>query len=494
MPMFYTQLGSMNYSGSFEPSISQQLNLSNTGVGPSPFQVSGGGSDGGTAVFDALIGEKFYKAILKSIDPATVRFYRQQGWPDSLLYSLFVERLEFSFNPMPDDPKLNDNLGKLLSLDGVEYVAADIKNHLKEAYAHKGFVAFCRSQGRDTPEKTAGEELEKAISFLQKALVCTEDKIIVDNDPDNPHRYLLFRFIVSSISNKAYWTVETHTDKNDNKPHKICDGSTTPTPSYCGELEGYAYAFDLESLANVTQTDFSLDKKSMKVIDNKVFTKIADKTCILFTQIEAAPTPKNCTTSPFPVQVVTDDTGGTNNQNKINIVLRSPNSMLYYLGELLRAQSETEFTAQKDGEKKVDVIDYISFCEKYTNSRFADKNNDEFLFGADTPCTSRQHLASLGNSAAQTDDNKPDNLEKQENLDLDDHALFYLMTRNPKVKFRDKGLFDFKFNDVVYYVSEDNQHLRGRTLQAVTLINEIFFSFQEASDAPAVTILDGRSF
>lgn len=430
----------MTYSGSVSPSASATVNIANTADG-NPLALAIGGEDGGNANFDALVGEKFYKAILASVDAATVKFYRDQGWPDEFLFSLMIERIEYS-----------ESVGeKYLHLEGAGYLTGDGKNHLKQT------------------------GVERGVNFD-----------VIDNDPDMPEQYLLFRAVVSTIADSSLYTVRMHADSSSPAPYCTENGPLSRgfDPTVCGKLKGYREAF---KLGDAKGADLSfIDEKARKdfVIHNSVvFRKVgADAQCVLFIKREETPsdsrngsasitdptTPEN---APPPFEACTDG-DGTEDKPYLRIVFRSPNSIVYYLGELLRAQDNL-------GEN------YRSLCRRYfdiTQARAFEAG--DFVFGAKNPCASTGLLLSQRESIDGLADSKNDNSNA---------ALFYLEKSSATRRLHGEGRYRFKFNELQYAVSA-NPALKGRTMQAVTLVNELFFQKQEASDAPAVTILEGSTF
>ena len=98
LPMVYSRMGSMTYTGSISAKPGATVTLGNNTAEDAPISLELKVEDGGTTNFEALLGVEFYQAILNSISPHTVALYRTQGWPDSVLFPLFIERIEFSEN------------------------------------------------------------------------------------------------------------------------------------------------------------------------------------------------------------------------------------------------------------------------------------------------------------------------------------------------------------------------------------------------------------
>ena len=490
LPMFYSRLGSMTYSGSVSPSASATVNLASTASG-NPLALAIGGEDGGNSNFDALVGEDFYRAILASIDAQTVKFYRDQGWPDDLLFQLMVERIEFQ------GASINKRLSDFSTVD------------------------FLSEEGKKSLWTEALPEHDP------------EELAVIDNDPLKPKQYLLFRAVVKTIANPKRYRIRLQVDQS--APQSECgpSGKGPFAPGFdktiCKGLNGFRRAFELSNAADV-DVGFAGDAAADFIVQNGVvFRKVGpDAQCVVFLDRRASKSvdrkailnelnlSADAPTCDFAARVESalelisstalrsilqradldreqDETLEDSRQrvakflsdgffigetgvaesaknNRLNVVLRSPNSMLYYLGELLRAQN-------------MKASEFIRACGRYTITSWTENETEQqgdFVFGANYPCVSLNDLKAQWR--------QPDLNEGQR-----DRALFYLERLQAKRRLRNRGYFAFKFGGHEYWISE-HPAVRGRTMQAVTLINELFFQKQEASDPPAVTFLNGQAF
>ena len=178
------------------------------------------------------------------------------------------------------------------------------------------------------------------------------------------------------------------------------------------------------------------------------------------------------------------------NTCNVQIVLRSPNAMLYYLGEIYRAQLEANLPGASTDPKGykclcdtnfLGIADYDREMKDHTRE-WRDQGKEaptledmKFVFGSENPCSSEYKL---------TDEGGGESAFFQ--IDSDKNFPVFSFVR------RLNELYAFEFNGRRYWVPDDTKR-RGRTMQAITLVNEIFALNEKASDPPAVTILQGSS-
>ena len=507
-PMIYSRMGSMTYSGSIVAKPSLAVGL---GSDANKDLISFGTdfTDGGNVVFDALVGEKFYRSILTSIEPDLVAYYRDQGWPDRILFSLFVERLEFT-----------EDLGK----------------DVWKALGMPDRAGYCNDfEEENCPIEMAG------------------DVTVFDNDPDKPSAFLLFMRLIEVISNN--FVIELDSDPGDARfPARYCrhaDGNPEKVTSRtagsagsdwtaadealwrdaCQRLSGYDYAF---ALSDIDRLDLNGLPEGYKIENGLVFQKLAArKPGVKFklrntatsggsvetgdALIAIAQKTQGCLAAVSDTTEAAENSGGGNepirveadkapadggasgsttkpNQPKctLSIVLRSPNAMLYYLGELHRAQRDANNPTKRLSQSNIDSKqpgkwpkDYIGLCnyqylEKPKPTRLdtlAFGPDQEFAFGYKHTCSTLESHAS-------------DVEEKRR-----DDSLFRI-EGGPNIpgglsRIRHaRDSFSFELEGKRYWISSDAQR-RGRTLQYITLIHEVFNLKQEASDAPTVSLLQG---
>ena len=461
LPMTYSRLGSMTFTGSVGSTPSATLAFG--GDGDKDLITFGAStSDEGSAPFDALVGEEFYNSILKSIDPATVKFYRDQGWPDRILFSLFVERVEI-------EPDLGDDVLPDWFIDRAGTVASKC---------------------------TVNDPLDTQCPIF----IEDEQRLVIDNDPDNARRFLAFQLMANTVAKR--YEISLKENKPDTKPLPFCrplgpevaasDGSFAPaagsgasrrfSKQVCDELKGYTEAYSLD---DVTSFDPSTLPRGYKVFEGIVFRPLAGRPAVEF-KVQNGWEPSDhifgCTV---------DETGktpgvgeGTPNCN-LRIVLRSPNGMLYYLGEIMRAQraaarhqSADESVADdfrtlcacgfatnpvpSDGVYEYDEAAFLSTCSDKSHVEVADWRFD---YRGICPAPAGQSLFSIESGF-----NVPGGVSST---------------------IQTYELYDFELNGRRYWISNESDR-RGRTMQFITLVNEVFFLNQKASESPSVTLLRGR--
>ena len=95
LPMAFSRLGSMSYTGSLELGPSATFGVgANSDKANDVLGFTLGSDDSGVTPFEALTGQKYHRAVTKSIEPSLVSFYRDRGWSDAILFSLFIEKIE----------------------------------------------------------------------------------------------------------------------------------------------------------------------------------------------------------------------------------------------------------------------------------------------------------------------------------------------------------------------------------------------------------------
>ncbi|MFN0023723.1 MAG: hypothetical protein ACKVS5_07470 [Parvularculaceae bacterium] len=418
--MHYTRLGSMTFEGNINPMASIGGTLGNDTPENIPLEFAVGGSGGGNVNFESLSSEKFYKAILASIEPGTVKYYRDQGWPDEIVMSLFVERIV-----------------------------------LTEELAHQIFFSELKLELINFQSIT--KKVERPDNNKE-----TETIIIVDNDPENAARYLDFRRFTKYVTGNFEIDLVAE-EKPDKRLASLTDLKGLSQPVFSEEsLKG---AKIVKSGIFVPQTPTPSVKFTPRMVTEKVerpAKRDADLPIPPALSPENGKGPANVYEAEGLVKVVsciaTDEPPKATNASNCNfeIVLRSPNSALYYLGELHRAQADPEL-----------VKEYKVACKMVGSS-------EAIIIGATNPCQTRATI-----------------------LRGEDRSLFYLESKDNKFFERrgfrhEHGLFDFSIQNRHYWVPND-PNLRGRTMQMVTIINELFAQKQERSDPPAVTILQGNT-
>jgi hypothetical protein len=399
LPMHYTRLGSMTFSGSFNPSASIAGTLGNDTPENIPITLGIGASGGGNVNFESLSSERFYKAILAGIDPQTVKFYRDQGWPDELVMALFVERIVIR-EPIAKD---------LLHAAGIE----------EGVFEKKVMEAPSPSNRKADVEPFLGE-------------------VVIDNDPENPRRFIAFRNFAQFVTDNFEIELKSE-DQGRRTIARLADLKDIGQPIFSpDDLKGASIKNGAIQVPNPPRTFVKFTARKPSVSGDAGFSRLQG----LSKQL------KSCISTPGGV--ATSTANGCN----FEIVLRSPDGALYYLGELVRAQSRKDL-----------ILAYARECGKTDKS-------EPIIFGFNETCRTRPEI-----------------------LAGDDESLFFIESRQDKFLQRpafrhERGLFDFKLQDRHYWVPRADQ-LRGRTLQLVALVNQLFAQRQERSEPPAITILQG---
>ena len=452
LPMVYTRLGSITYRGSLEASPNAEVTFGNDTNEDIPVGIKFGARDERNVNFESLAGQEFYNAILAGVDFDQVRFYREQGWPDELLFSLFIERIEFGRKTWDEAimPGLVPDGG---TLSGVEQMLRDAD-----------------------------------------AIRLKPGAVVVENDPTEPAAYLLFRFVVDQVA--SHYEIELSQSRT-TPPPEYCDGNAERAPPgepplddrFCERLSGYRQAFTLDQARDV---DLSFVNDRYRIERGVVFQRLSRGTSVEFRLLDennqrvpesttgAGTCRTTFTAAGEDAAALTANGNGEATSGRarcpISVVFRSPNAIVYYLGELLRAQSDPVLQA-----------DYYALCtarelgyRSYPPVGWwrSDERPGDFLIGYDAPCASRRAVT---NGAS------------------DDAAMFFLESepegraRRLTSIGRGEGLYAFSFQGERFAVAEDAA-LRGRTMQAVTLVNELFYQRQKASSPPSVSILSGQAF
>ena len=402
LPMTFSRLGTMSYTGSLGLTPSASFGVgANSAAANDVIGLSVESNDSGVTPLEALTGQKYHRAISKSIEPEMISFYRDRGWSDVLLFSLFIEKI----------------------------------------YMEEKFLAT-------TQVSPLG---------LKTMVEAPDTYRIFDNDPDDVDEYLKFLEISEFVAGNFDVNLETEEIEPDKVyyPEPFCKflrvnadkeavvSAARPfTVVDCKSLGGYEPVMDV---SNFDGLEFKSLPKEIRVLRGVAFRKQKSNKVLRFTPKstdKGIEDEVGCTVS------IGERYVSTPSKCKVRIVLRSPKDMLYYLGELVRAQKDLS-------------ADYQSKCPM-------DRRSGEFRFGYKKLCAGS-----------------------------DDESLFYLMSSENVLVARGAGiasnkLFEFEYNGTLYWVPSD-AILRGRTMQVVALLNELFYLNQEASEAPVVSVIQGAT-
>lgn len=483
IPVHYTRLGSMVYNGNVSAGSSFTYTFGNDTPEDAPLSLTLGASDGGNVNFENQSSEEFYKAILASISPETVAFYRDQGWPDEVVLLLFIERIDIEMSerivkclpenfPVKQD-YLKSNDEKREDENGTEECTPD------EAMS---LVASLGTEAQNAEGGGGGDAEEPKLLFTY------------DNAPDNPDNFISFITLYSYIRQNYAFDLEE--DKKE--PFEDCAGgrSSTHSAEKCKRLEGYFKLFGFEQAKDVDLSFISEDaSKKYHIEGGDVFAQHKRGSKLKFTPLppkqsngpadgadnptmkegkgtgqETIPGIPRADLKNIETVVLNESCFDANGSNgcKFSVTLRSPHAAVYYLGELIRAQNNKNIKKRYEalcssyGSTEKDLILTVDATELCTTADQLKASNQKGCEGTPTTCK---------------------------------YALFHLQSERDRAlelsAFNHrKGLFVFPFQGDRYWVSKD-PYIRGRTLQMVSLLNEIFAQKQKASIAPSVTILEG---
>lgn len=427
--MSFSRLGSMSYTGSLGVTPSASFGVgANADAANDTLGLSIESNDSGVTTFEALSGQKYHRAINKSISAETVSFYRDRGWSDALLFTLFIEKI---------------------------YVEETFLNSVQST--NISCEKFYRSGSQDG-ERTPMTSDENCTGLAGTKVVENSGVKFheFDNDPDRVISFQNFRKISGLVIKNFDVSLEfeSKTAAQEYYPEPYCtkflapNGSwgiraTSPfSPSDCTSLKGFEPVMDITGL---TSLDFSKLPKNFRVLRGIAFKKQKRTKILKFTPKSGGDIGSGeigCTVA------VGDRTIESPESCKVKIVLRSPKDMIYFLGELVRAQSKLK-------------NDYASACG-------ASILPENFRFGLKNLCAGS-----------------------------DEESLFYLNSSDNAILAGRAGiasdkLFAFEYDSRLYWISR-NEIIRGRTMQLVSLLNELFYLNQEASDAPTVSVIQGAT-
>ncbi|MDJ0920435.1 MAG: hypothetical protein QNI84_04860 [Henriciella sp.] len=402
LPMTYSRLGSTKYTGSITYSPSWTFAVGpNQSEGTDEIKLGPTVQDSGVTDFTSLTGQKFYNGILNSIDGELISFYRDRGWPDKVLFLLFIEEIE---------------------------VGSSVK---------------CR--------------IEKSNSILCRLL---RGNIIYNNDPTEFQDFKDFFVFSNIVTNSFHINLVRKPKKNHLQPYCVSTvkfglefwrASAPFTKGDCKRLKGYRMIADLRGKG---QVELKTIPKDHVIYRGHLLMPAERETTIEFRSKSGGMAISGCTVSDVGVGAwnrVPDD------NCDIKITLRSPNDMVYYLGELLRVQThETKQIAMACHKTDTEVRAYILI--------FEDPCRPE-LDGSDT-------------------------ITKEEPLFWIESGIN--IPAQVSEAYHQDDLYSFELNGRRYWISNDYKR-RGRTMQFVALLNELFALNQEASEAPNVTTLNNTT-
>ena len=417
VPMSFSRLGSMSYTGSLGLTPSTSFGIgAGSGEDNDTIGLSVQSNDSGVTPLEALTSQKYYQAITASIDPETVAFYRDRGWRDALLYSLFIEKI---FMEQDFLAAANEEEAECLEFEKLGFSS----------------LIECRAMAFNPETLTENGKVYH----------------VFDNDPDSVHKFARFHKISEIVIKDYDVNLEAVTPKGVEAyyPAPFCGWDTVGeqikfeapfTLKDCERLTGFE---PMMTTAGLNGLDFSKLPADIRILHGVAFKKQKNSKVLKFTK-KSKPAG-----SAFEPGCTGEGASGDETQCKIRIILRSPKDMVYFLGELLRAQSEKQ-------------NEYKSMCasEGVTISKFR--------FGYKALCPTDK-----------------------------DPSLFYLGSEemsltNRGIDLQNERMFPFEYNGQRYWVPTDDT-LRGRTMQLVALLNELFFLNQEASEAPVVSVIQGAT-
>lgn len=471
LPLVYSRMGSMTYTGSTSREFGAAIGLGadeNNDMLTTELELD----DGGSVVFDALVGQKFYNAIQRSISPSTISFYRDRGWPDYILFTLFVERVSLS------------------EIQYQQLFTASTRQHIDE------IGEFCAEQ----------PPVERSDCV---AVTKVDDRFVIDNDPGSPRQFLMFLRLLNNISSR--YIIELNDNPPSEYPSNYCNKSgglleeraEVFSSQACQRLKGFSVAYHMSDIQGFNPGDLL---EGERFAHGVVFQRLPSANRVEFRAAQGndGETPDGCKIASFSGafddsdddaagsgddktvvevsrfdeetgEVVCEEVQKGSDAQDVELVLRSPDGMLYYLGELVRAQYAEGYARDLHNDSRggdedggIAANNYRSLCDaNFPKSGFANVDPGPFHFRYRDACSKD------GDSLFRVDTNQ-----------------FGIGTLTPEGRINQ--LFAFDLHGSRYWVPSGDRE-RGRTMQYLSLINEIFFLNQESSDAPAVSILQGTS-
>ncbi len=489
LPMYHSRLGSMKHTSNRDPGFSLTAPLGAL-VDNDASSITGKPVLNGSSIvnMDALTGEEFYKSILSSITPQIVKRYRDVGWPDTVLFSLFIERIEFVDIDRDEQIELSDSFCSLRGNNSQqkELVEKLNQNNNHIALAVLGWDAYCEFETLHDREiiqfsphlkKSADNNLNNG-PFRDR----DQDVYIIDNDPEDPERYMLFRNVIAHVSHT--YDIQLMEKKGKKVIAYNLKYFKTITPSQIPkgakiDPNGNVWVTPKSPIINFTnkvsaQDDNGNDKKNAEINNQSLLLN-----SLLLNSFQGG-----------------ESVSGKDNEGPfLTIVLRSPSDMLYYLGEMVRAQKKANEDRLLSKEKRKSN-NYIDLCaENFLNPQgkirkdvtrkewFGEGSEakTEFFIGFKNVCSSPYWYS----------ENAPIKFEDAPYYLLDEYEftigrpLFYPAEKN--------ALFIFDHGNSRYWVPA-NEKRRGRTMQNITLINDIFFQRQKSTKSPDVVLLQSGTF
>ena len=173
LPMHYTRLGSMTYERAVSANAGLTYTFGNDTAEDAPLELGAMRTEGGNINFINQNDEKFFRAILASVKPETLSFYRDQGWPTDVVLFTLIERIEMSLRPA-DAESLLDQLCP--------------SDEPTTAKCRKGLVQECRTHiitpknERETIKQSEGKYYTTQI-ISQEKVQCEDFNQSLDQTP-----------------------------------------------------------------------------------------------------------------------------------------------------------------------------------------------------------------------------------------------------------------------------------------------------------------------
>lgn len=456
LPMTYSRLGSMNYTGSSKQSPKPTIAFGpNQSDATDLLEFGFEATDSGTTDFEAQTGQEFYNGILQSLTADRVSFYRDRGWPDSILFPLFVEQMivntsvlneVYCSNAMPSEKC--DKSQKTIIED------TDCDRGIRRAEYTNIYFSDCF--------KPEGEEV----------------LFVMDNDPEDPNNFISFMIFAGTVGDDYFIDL---VDKKDDYFVSGCE--TEPRPESCEPFANLRPAF---SVANVDGINLSTLPKKYTVRDGIVYEKVAPGKTMEFVAKDGGRGRKLSSGCTISAGESLAERGGQT--CPITVMLRSPNDMVYYLGELLRAQRDM-------GAK------YQTACKQLTKKEAALGPDDRFVFGAGKHfCIANAYDRNIPESklsAEKRAGNEKSSNTRESAEKVSWSPMFWIeqgrnIPGNVSSAYHLNDLYSFELNDDRFWISSDANR-RGTTMQFIALLNELFYLNQKASAAPAVSLIQGAT-
>ncbi|MBI3678301.1 MAG: hypothetical protein HY243_16955 [Proteobacteria bacterium] len=289
----------------------------------------------GTPSFDIEVqdNQDFIRAVMSSVDGDTLIFFQDQDWPMDLLLHLFVERISGNEAAISHVQRSSDAICKNAS--DIEKSGTYDFAHNSETAKQCAFIRYVLSKRPASCTKPYYEEIlvDTEERKATKKPAVPQTQIVFDNRPDKDCLFSGFQELVGRL---IVLQVRAHSSKSN---EALINGIRLGHP---GPLTGPL----LDAITKANDNDYTLKAAGKRSVTIQKTTKTADMMALLLTNEESngykAYRESEQMLSFQQLGSVQSDlpksAARQRPKEQLGLSLRSPNSMIYYLGEVLRAQ------------------------------------------------------------------------------------------------------------------------------------------------------------